>query len=92
MEGDAVVQGATSEYLIRRAAASEWPLGSSTMRAAARGLTGPFTLSAAALRGYPGRRRAIRIGLTIDGERRLAKACAELGNERRRLLKVLAEL
>jgi DNA-binding MarR family transcriptional regulator len=40
----------------------------------------------------PERRGAIRIGLTIDGERRLAKACAELGNERRRLLELLAEL
>jgi DNA-binding MarR family transcriptional regulator len=40
----------------------------------------------------PNRRRGIRIGLTADGERRLAKACAELGNERRRLLKLLAEL
>ena len=40
----------------------------------------------------PERRRAIRIGLTVDGERKLANACAELGNERRRLLKLLAEL
>ena len=40
----------------------------------------------------PDRRRAIRIGLTADGERKLANACAELGNERRRLLKLLAEL
>jgi DNA-binding MarR family transcriptional regulator len=40
----------------------------------------------------PDRRGAIRIGLTVDGERRLANACAELGNERRRLLKLLAEL
>jgi DNA-binding MarR family transcriptional regulator len=40
----------------------------------------------------PKRRRAIRIGLTADGERRLAKACAELGDERRRLLKLLAQL
>ena len=40
----------------------------------------------------PNRRGAIRIGLTVDGERRLANACAELGNERRRLLELLAEL
>lgn len=40
----------------------------------------------------PDRRGAIRIGLTIDGERRLAKACAELGDERHRLLELLAEL
>jgi DNA-binding MarR family transcriptional regulator len=40
----------------------------------------------------PNRRGAIRIGLTVDGERRLATACAELGDERRRLLEFLAEL
>jgi DNA-binding MarR family transcriptional regulator len=37
----------------------------------------------------PDRRGAIRIGLTAEGERRLAKACAELGDERRRLLEGL---
>jgi DNA-binding MarR family transcriptional regulator len=40
----------------------------------------------------PDRRGAIRIGLTIDGERRLANACAELGDERRRLLDLLVKL
>jgi DNA-binding MarR family transcriptional regulator len=40
----------------------------------------------------PDRRGSIRIGLTIDGERRLADACAELGDERRRLLELLARL
>jgi DNA-binding MarR family transcriptional regulator len=40
----------------------------------------------------PDRRRAIRIGLTVDGERTLAKTCAELGDERRSLLEFLAEL
>jgi len=39
----------------------------------------------------PDRRRGIRIGLTADGERKLAKACAELGDERRRLLELLAD-
>jgi DNA-binding MarR family transcriptional regulator len=40
----------------------------------------------------PDRRGSIRIGLTGDGERRLAGACVELGNERRRLLELLAGL
>jgi DNA-binding MarR family transcriptional regulator len=40
----------------------------------------------------PDRRGAIRIGLTRDGERRLANACAELGDERRRLLELVGKL
>jgi DNA-binding MarR family transcriptional regulator len=38
------------------------------------------------------RRRGISIRLSPTGERRLAKALAELGDERRRLIEVLAEL
>jgi DNA-binding MarR family transcriptional regulator len=38
------------------------------------------------------RRGAISIRLTPDGEQRLARALAELGDERRRLIKVLSKL
>jgi DNA-binding MarR family transcriptional regulator len=38
------------------------------------------------------RRGAISIRLTPDGEQRLAKALAELGDERRRLIGILAKL
>jgi DNA-binding MarR family transcriptional regulator len=38
------------------------------------------------------RRGAISIRLTPSGERRLARALAELGDERRKLIKVLSEL
>lgn len=38
------------------------------------------------------RRRGIAIRLTSAGERRLARTFAELGDERRRLIEVLAEL
>ena len=38
------------------------------------------------------RRGAISIRLTPAGERRLAKSLAELGNERRRLIKLLSQL
>ena len=40
----------------------------------------------------PARRGAIRIRLTSAGEKRLAQACLELGDERRRLRKLLSEL
>ena len=40
----------------------------------------------------PNRRGAITIRLTPDGERRLADAVTELGNERRRLLGILSKL
>ena len=39
-----------------------------------------------------GRRRGISISLTRKGERSLAKAVGDLGDERRRLIEVLAEL
>lgn len=38
------------------------------------------------------RRGAISIRLTPDGERRLATALAELGDERRRLIRILSKL
>lgn len=38
------------------------------------------------------RRRGISIRLTPKGERRLAKALAELGDERRRLIEILSQL
>ena len=38
------------------------------------------------------RRRAIRVVLTPVGERRLATACVELGNERKRLTQILSRL
>jgi DNA-binding MarR family transcriptional regulator len=40
----------------------------------------------------PKRRGAIRVGLTPSGRRRLARACAELGDERRRLADVVSQL
>jgi DNA-binding MarR family transcriptional regulator len=40
----------------------------------------------------PTRRGAIRIRLTPAGQRCLARACAELGDERRRLIEGLAQL
>ncbi|MFL5919622.1 MAG: MarR family winged helix-turn-helix transcriptional regulator [Gaiellaceae bacterium] len=49
-------------------------------------------------RGYvrreldPEHRGAIRVALTPRGERRLASACAELGDQRRALIDVLAKL
>ena len=40
----------------------------------------------------PVRRGAIRVRLTPNGERRLARACSELGDERRRLVDLLSDL
>jgi DNA-binding MarR family transcriptional regulator len=40
----------------------------------------------------PERRGAIRIGLTAVGKKRLAAACSDLGDERRRLADLLANL
>jgi DNA-binding MarR family transcriptional regulator len=40
----------------------------------------------------PDRRGAIRVCLTSAGERKLGKACAQLGDERRRLVELLSQL
>lgn len=49
-------------------------------------------------RGYvrreldPSRRGAIRIVVTPSGKRRLAAACSELGDQRRKLVELLSDL